>query len=434
MSTWIAGGGRTGGGYLDGAPGVGALRTPIGVRMWPASGSLMFVDGYSNRVRQVFLNNASIASVIGGGPSLINHLDDCPNPGSAGPNIKRTMALSLQTAAIDPLNPLSLFIPNHMCTVYLNATSNYVSFLSYTNMPPALPGIQIIFDLVLTADGQTMFQTLSWNKTGAPVIVRNRALDSSRLAWDYTVICGFGNVSGPVADGPCANQAKLRSPRGFALDEANLRLYFADGSRIRYLYPIDSDTPSIGTLIGSGTAGYADGSLAVARFSAPQALVLGSFQGVTVMFAIDATNGNVRLIDMTNVTAPVAYTIAGPNTLATVIEQNYVDGYDNQIRFALPTGLAFDGNNTLYVADRGNNKIRQLTLLSPQTAASGASGASGSSGDSSSASNGGGSGAGAGGGGSGTGTGLSSAASSRFSVGAWIVALCIAAGFTALAA
>jgi sugar lactone lactonase YvrE len=56
-------------------------------------------------------------------------------------------------------------------------------------------------------------------------------------------------------------------------------------------------------------------------------------------------------------------TPAGETTvLAGTGQSGDADGDAATATFSMPTGLAFDGNGVLYVADMGNGKIRKITL------------------------------------------------------------------------
>jgi sugar lactone lactonase YvrE len=146
------------------------------------------------------------------------------------------------------------------------------------------------------------------------------------------------------------------------------------------------------TIAGSGEFGNVDGSSQAAQFSLPHAVVVDPNSDVHVA---DFGNNNLtRLIsgDVVSTPAEDAIDFPHPSDVATDSAGNkYVaDRYGNRIlkitpgggtsvlagtgrsgsedgdaataSFSMPTGLAFDAQGALYVADMGNRKIRKITF------------------------------------------------------------------------
>ena len=94
--------------------------------------------------------------------------------------------------------------------------------------------------------------------------------------------------------------------------------------------------------------GHADGHSFDAAFNAPQGIVVASNLDT---YIADTSNHTIRKMDtLYNVT-----TIAGAPTKA-----GYVDATGSNARFSSPTGLAFNQEGNLFVADTGNNTIRKI--------------------------------------------------------------------------
>ncbi|WP_229506068.1 NHL repeat-containing protein [Massilia genomosp. 1] len=111
---------------------------------------------------------------------------------------------------------------------------------------------------------------------------------------------------------------------------------------------------SIGTVAGNGSAGFADGGAAQARFSDPFGMVVDRDGN---LFVADAgENNRIRKITPGGVVS----TLAGG-------KEGFADGSGATAAFHTPSGLAIDGAGNLYVADTGNNAIRKVT---PQGAVS----------------------------------------------------------------
>ncbi|WP_229427340.1 NHL repeat-containing protein [Massilia atriviolacea] len=105
---------------------------------------------------------------------------------------------------------------------------------------------------------------------------------------------------------------------------------------------------SIGTVAGNGSAGFADGTAAQARFSDPFGLVSDRDGNVYVADAGD--NNRIRKI-----------TPEGQVTTLAGGKEGYADGSGAAAAFHTPSGMAIDGAGNLYVADTGNNAIRKVT-------------------------------------------------------------------------
>jgi DNA-binding CsgD family transcriptional regulator/sugar lactone lactonase YvrE len=147
-------------------------------------------------------------------------------------------------------------------------------------------------------------------------------------------------------DGQQASASPLVRPLALAIGPAG-EIYIAEGNRIRQV----SKDGRITTLAGSGTAGNGgDGRQAAqAQLNTPQGLAVDSAGNV---YIADTLNNRVRRVN----TDGTIMTVAG------VGEAGYAgDGKPGgEARLNLPTGLAIGFNDTLFIADTGNNVIRQV--------------------------------------------------------------------------
>ncbi len=103
------------------------------------------------------------------------------------------------------------------------------------------------------------------------------------------------------------------------------------------------------TLAGGSAAGSADGVGDAARFNAPWGIAVDTNGTV---FLSDSGNNTIRKIT----SAGVVTTIAGLAGYS-----GNANGTNAAARFNLPTGVALDSSGNLYVADRVNQLIRQIT-------------------------------------------------------------------------
>ncbi|AHJ99022.1 hypothetical protein Hsw_3427 [Hymenobacter swuensis DY53] len=142
-----------------------------------------------------------------------------------------------------------------------------------------------------------------------------------------------------------ASKAQFNGPSGLTVDEQGT-VYVADGEN----YCIRKITAAgiVSTLAGNGTRGFADGPGSTAQFRGPEGLVLDR-KGT--LYVADFAGYRIRKVT-TNGTVS---TVAGTGI------RGYADGAGNTAQFAAPTGVTFDSQGNLYVADTGNNCVRKIT-------------------------------------------------------------------------
>ena len=104
------------------------------------------------------------------------------------------------------------------------------------------------------------------------------------------------------------------------------------------------------TIAGNGTRGHVDGAAASAQFDNPACLAVDALGNIFV-----ADGNSIRKI--TAGANPVVSTFAGSPTSVSGSD----DGAGNSARFALPVGLAMDAQGNLIVGDLGYSLIRKVT-------------------------------------------------------------------------
>jgi DNA-binding beta-propeller fold protein YncE len=139
--------------------------------------------------------------------------------------------------------------------------------------------------------------------------------------------------------------ASFNTPSGIALDRAG-SLYVADtaNNRIRRVAPDGAVT----TVAGDGTPSFRDGDASVAEFNAPVGVAADEHGNV---FVADTYNDRIRVIT----SAGEVKTLAGGGSPA------FADGDATTARFDTPCGVAAAPGGDLFVADTGNNRIREVT-------------------------------------------------------------------------
>lgn len=165
-----------------------------------------------------------------------------------------------------------------------------------------------------------------------------------------------GSGTAGFADGNAAT-ARFNSPRGIALDAAG-NVFIADGvnHRIRKITPAGT----VSTIAGSGVAGFANGNGPAAQFYFPKGIALDAAGN---LYVADDINHRIRKVTP----AGTVTTLAG-GTLGNT------DGIGTTARFEQPTGVAVDAAGNVYVADSKNSRIRKITPSGTVSTLAGSSG------------------------------------------------------------
>jgi sugar lactone lactonase YvrE len=152
--------------------------------------------------------------------------------------------------------------------------------------------------------------------------------------------------------------------------DPNGNLYFAEtGSHV--ICKIDT-IGNITTIAGTGTQGFSGdaGPAASATLDSPQGLALDAANN---LYIADTYNHRIRKINLTTGTLT---TIAGTTPGFSGDKASAIAAQLN-----LPTALALDASNNLYLADTGNHRIRKITATTGMITTIAGTGTQGFSGD-----------------------------------------------------
>ena len=170
-------------------------------------------------------------------------------------------------------------------------------------------------------------------------------------AWSqqYTISTYAGSLTaGFAGDGGAPSSAQFSSPLGLTLDSSG-DLYIVDSvnQRVRKI-----SGGAINTVAGDGTSGYSGDKAAAtsAELLGPSAVAVDSSGNV---YIADTGNHVIRMVS----TSGTITTIAGNNTGGYTGDGGAA--VDAELEF--PTGVAVDAGGNVYIADSGNNAIREVS-------------------------------------------------------------------------
>ncbi len=173
---------------------------------------------------------------------------------------------------------------------------------------------------------------------------RIRSIDANH---NVTTFAGNGSGGFLLGDARPDGTAQLWSPFGVVVDAAG-NLFVADSANNR-IRKVSTDG-TVSTVAGNGTPGFVDGAAGNAEFNFPAGIAIDA-QGN--LFVADSRNNRIRKID----TGGNVSTIAGNGNTG------FVDGPGGPLgiaEFSRPFTLVVDASGNIFVADYGNNSIREI--------------------------------------------------------------------------
>lgn len=173
-----------------------------------------------------------------------------------------------------------------------------------------------------------------------------------------STFAGTGIIGSTDGNG---NTSQFNLPTVVVLDnEENLIVVDRSNHKIRKITP----SGIVSTLAGTGAIGSTNGAALSATFRYPDGAIVDSNGNI---FITDQSNHTIRKIDENGIVS----TFAGDGLAG------YLDGNGIATKFRYPAAMAIDENDNLFIADWGNHCIRKITPLGVVSTYAGIGGNSG---------------------------------------------------------
>lgn len=206
---------------------------------------------------------------------------------------------------------------------------------------PVYPGLRLGAVLIKSADDSLLGGSqIAGVGTGSLAVLDPGRIDTvaGDSEWFYE------------GDGVLATTASIHEPAGIFVDPAG-NLYLSDTENYR-IRRVDAQTQMIETIAGTGNPGYSGdgGPATLAAITTPAGLAM---DGAGNIYFADSGNQIVRRVDV-------------DGTITTVAGVPQTQGYSGDggsataAKLSLPEGVALDAAGDLYIADTGNSVIRKV--------------------------------------------------------------------------
>jgi uncharacterized protein (TIGR03437 family) len=305
-----------------------------------ASGNLYIADQVNNAVRMVANGNGNISTIAG-------------QDGVSGFTADNVKAINSELAS-----PCGVAVDSSG-NVYIADTNNHAirKVTASTGIITTVAGIEQngyagdgsgALSAMLSKPSSVVFDSAGnmYIADSGNNVIRKVTASTGNIS----TYAGDFNTPGYTGDGGAATKVGvgLNNPVAVALDSAG-NLYIAD-SENDVIRKVTAASGIITTIAGNGTPGFSgDGGRAVfAQLSHPKGVAVDSAGNVYIS---DTLNNRIRVVapngTINTVIGTGAMTYSGDGGPATAATLNHAEG------------LSFDSAGNLYIADNGNNVIRQ---------------------------------------------------------------------------
>ena len=342
----------------------GRIRNPRAVWL-DANGNILFADTLNNRIRRVNATTGIVSTVAGRGPTNNTPTIPAGNLGLtvnfvAGDGGKATLALLGGPEGVvgDPAG--NIYIAD---TIF-----NRIRQVSTGGIITTVAGLGTSGSQTGVTLNQAQFNApkgLAWGSDGNLYVAdsgNNRIQQVNFTTGIVRTVAGGGSGG----DNTQAAIASLSAPSGVSFDSGgNMLIADQNGSKVR---KVDATTGLISTIAGTAGGRGDNGPASLASFTNPRGVVVANDGTVYVS---DTNNHKVRKVDATS------GIITG--FLGTGVSGNTVDVPGTPVsassaRISFPGCVALDGLGNVFVADRGNAKVRRVDPTGQMTTVANSSG------------------------------------------------------------
>ena len=402
----VAGNGTAGDSGNNGPATAAELNGPIGLA-FDSAGDLFLADQYNNVVQEVVKATDDIIAIAGNGTAGYS--------GNKGPAAAAELDQPLRVA-VDSAG--DLFVTDSLNNVVRELTTAVTVTISPTPTPTPTPtttptltaltastasgpaGQSVTFTATVSDlspggaapdDGTVTFSDQSGPLDTANVIngvvtftTANLTASTVTITASYggtsdftpsatgTIVTAAGNgTAGYTGDNGPATDAELDGVGGLAVDSAG-DLFISD-TKNNVIREVVKATGDIITVAGNGTDGYSgdNGPATAAELDTPQGIAVDSAGDLFI-----GDTGNNRIREVLKATGDII-TFAGNGTAG----YSGDNGPATAAELSGAPGLAVDSVGNLFIADLGNNRIREVRIATGHIITVAGNGTAGSSGD-----------------------------------------------------
>jgi sugar lactone lactonase YvrE len=265
------------------------------------------------------------------------------------PTAIATYNLSLPATATPVISLASGVYSGSQTVTISDATPGTTIYYTTNGTFPGTNGVKYTGPItVSSSETLVAIATAAYGYSGSSTASAQYVIASAPASLIYTVAGSL--AAGYSGDGGIATAAELNMPYATAFDKLGNR-YIADTEN-NVIRKVAAGTGIINTYAGIGTAGYSgdDGPATQAQLSYPVGL---AFDGSGNLYIADSDNQVIRKV-------------AAATGIITTYAGNGTSGYsgDNDLATAAslsyPEGVATDTAGNLYIADEGNQRIREV--------------------------------------------------------------------------
>ncbi|MDA8931583.1 thrombospondin type 3 repeat-containing protein, partial [Flavobacteriaceae bacterium] len=338
-------------GIEDGPGAVAKFNYPSGITI-DASGNLYVTERHS--IRKMLSGKTLIGDSTGqsGNHPVVLTADD----GNGG-TINQTFTI---TVGVVPTvtSSAATAITSIEATLHGDVTSDGGAAITERGFVYALTSADST-PTVAEASGVNVIKVIVTGTTGSFTETLSGVTGNSDYSFISYAINNFGTTQGVVQTFTTVNRAPtftstpITTVKQGDIYTYEIKVYDADGDNLTIIAAtlpswlnLTAMETTVSTFAGS-TQGFADGTGTDAQFNHPTVPVLDAFGNIYVP---EFYNSKIRKITPEGVVTTFAGSTGG-----------FADGTGTDAKFATPVGITIDTSGNLYVADKGNHKIRKIT-------------------------------------------------------------------------